>query len=325
MIIIVTIFLAIFTFILIYFISNFAKFSFVNIIYFSSISCLLIIGLIILLKVFFSISNIMKFVTEFENQNVSFERLSVFLKKYSLSNLFNILKDTINKEYSAAILKKQAEINYLESQISPHFLYNTLESIRGKAIVEGVDDIAEMTEALATFFRYSISQKGNIVTLEDELDNVDNYFIIQQYRFNNKFNISKIIYESDIKVLDCLLPKLTIQPIVENAIYHGLETKIGKGNITIRVTVTEERLILNIVDDGKGIPQAKLDVLNKSLTYGEDFECVNSRKNGIALTNVNERIKLNYGKQYGITVYSSLGFGTDVEIVLPLINNNGKI
>ena len=238
----------------------------------------------------------------------------------SLSNMLNQLKDSMDREYSAQILKKQAEINALQSQINPHFLYNTLESIRGQALVEGMDEIADMTEALSALFRYSISKRGNIVTLEDELRNVDNYFTIQQYRFNNKFSIAKILDENE-DVLEYKLPKLTIQPIVENAIYHGLETKLGKGNITIRVTATSMRLIINIVDDGIGMEKAKVDYLNESLNLGTDYFPVrdDSITPCIALINVNRRIKLNFGDQYGITVYSTPHVGTDVEIVLPLL------
>lgn len=257
----------------------------------------------------------------FARQEISFDELENNLGKFPFQTLLQLYKDTLDKKYSETILKKQAEINYLQSQINPHFLYNTLESIRGQAMVEGVDQIAEMTEALANFFRYSISRKGNMVTMEEEIKIVDNYLIIQQYRFNNKFNVTKILGEAT-EVLEYYLPKLTIQPIVENAIYHGLETKIGKGNITIRVTITGERMIIHIVDDGIGMPQDKLDVLNMSLNSGEDSnERINSKMTGIALINVNRRIKLNFGEKYGITVFSTLGFGTDVEIVLPLILN----
>jgi two-component system sensor histidine kinase YesM len=272
-------------------------------------------------SIFMPILEMEKLMIRFARQEISFDELENNLGKFPFQTLLQLYKDTLDKKYSETILKKQAEINYLQSQINPHFLYNTLESIRGQAMVEGVDQIAEMTEALANFFRYSISRKGNMVTMEEEIKIVDNYLIIQQYRFNNKFNVTKILGEAT-EVLEYYLPKLTIQPIVENAIYHGLETKIGKGNITIRVTITGERMIIHIVDDGIGMPQDKLDVLNMSLNSGEDSnERINSKMTGIALINVNRRIKLNFGEKYGITVFSTLGFGTDVEIVLPLILN----
>lgn len=237
----------------------------------------------------------------------------------SLNNMLSKLKDYTEREYTAQILKKQAEINALQSQINPHFLYNTLEALRGQALIEGVEQIANMTEALSTFFRYSISQKGNIVTLADELRNVDNYLIIQQYRFNNKFNIIKKLDDEDTNIMEYRLPKLTIQPIIENAIFHGLETKIGKGNITIKAYTTEKRLVIIVTDDGVGMVKAKLDKLNESLTSGILYspDNTNTRQSGIALINVNERIRLYFGNKYGITVSSTQGFGTSVEIVLP--------
>lgn len=232
------------------------------------------------------------------------------------------IKDSVDREYTALISKKQAEINALQSQINPHFLYNTLDSIRGQALFDGNRKIAQMTEALATFFRYSISWKGNIVTLADELKNVTNYITIQQFRFNNRFNIIKKISDEEF-IMNCRIPKLTIQPIIENAIYHGLETKEGKGEIVIRIMATDARLLINIVDNGIGIPDDLLDSLNESLSKELQLtEKHQPLKHGIALKNVNERIKLCFGEWYGITISSTVGVGTDVAITLPLITDD---
>lgn len=241
----------------------------------------------------------------------------------SLNSMVARLKDLINREYNAKILKKQAELNALQSQINPHFLYNTLDSIRGQALREGIESIEQMTRALSSLFRYSISHKDNLVSFGDELKNVDNYVMIQQFRFNNKFKVIKKIEDADENILDYKIPKLSIQPIVENAIYHGLEAKVGEGTITIRAYTTEKRLIISIKDDGVGIAQDKLETLNDSLTIGKD-ELLKDRgeeKSRIALLNVNERIKLFFGDDYGIVVYSTLGQGTTLEIVLPLIKD----
>jgi two-component system sensor histidine kinase YesM len=238
----------------------------------------------------------------------------------SLSSLLVQLKDSKDRELTTKVMKKQAEIDALQSQINPHFLYNTLEAIRGQAIVEGVDEIADMTEALSAFFRYSVSQRGSIVTLEDELKSVDNYFAIQYYRFGDRFSLVKLL-DDNADLLRYQLPKLTLQPIVENAIYHGLEGRIGKGCITIRVTVTNQRLIINVVDNGIGIEKSKLDELNDQLSQGIEYSAENHAiaSRGIAIVNVNQRIKLNFGESYGLWVYSTPDLGTDVEIGLPLI------
>lgn len=245
----------------------------------------------------------------------------------NLSRAFNKIivekvKESMDREYAALICKKQAEINALQSQINPHFLYNTLDSIRGQALIDGATEIADMTEALAVFFRYSISHKSNLVSLAEELKNVDNYMIIQQFRFSNKFNVIKK-NDADSEIMDCRMPKLTLQPIIENAIYHGLELLESEGTIVIRLTMTDQRLQIHITDNGNGIELPDLNRLNESLAEDIDFfsQSVQKKEGGIALKNVNDRIKLCFGNNYGITVYSTIGLGTDVEIVLPLVKD----
>lgn len=227
------------------------------------------------------------------------------------------LKNLIGREYSANIMKKQAELDALQSQINPHFLYNTLETIRGQAITEGAEDIEIMTKALSDLFRYSISKNRNLVRLEEELKNVENYLMIQQYRFNNKFIF---INNVDMDTLNYRVPKLLIQPIVENAVQHGLEIKEGKGTITISAYITEKRLIINIQDDGVGMSNNDVKKINDMLIKGQAVIEQSVSRTRIGLFNVNERIKLNFGENYGIRVYSAKDVGTNIEVVLPLIS-----
>lgn len=223
------------------------------------------------------------------------------------------------------VSKKQAEYLALQNQINPHFLYNTLEGIRSEALIAGVDSIAEMTEALSTFFRYTISQVNNLVTLEDELANIENYYYIQQFRFGDKLELNiEYVHDDDTDDSDILayrLPKLTLQPVVENSIYHGIEKKIGKGHLKIRITATKENLIIKISDDGMGIEPDKLKSLNDKLRVLslDDVNPKVSAKGGIAVMNVNNRIKLLFGENYGVYIYSQPGVGTDVEITLPVV------
>lgn len=229
------------------------------------------------------------------------------------------LKELSEREYAALIYKKQAELDSLQSQINPHFLYNTLESIRGQAVLDRADKIAKMTEALSAFFRYSIGRKGSIVQLTDELKNTDNYMLIQQFRFGEKISLQKIIPDGE-EALQGYLPKMTVQPIIENAIYHGLEMKEGKGRIILRVTLTGDRMLINVTDNGIGMEDEQVEKINASmdepihLSTGQDQ---NRKGKGIALKNVNDRIRLLYGEEYGIRVFSTLGEGTDVELRLP--------
>ncbi len=225
------------------------------------------------------------------------------------------------------VSKKQAEYLALQNQINPHFLYNTLEGIRSEALSLGVDSIAEMTEALATFFRYTISNVDHLVNLEDELANIENYYYIQQFRFGKKLqlNIQYACSEElhEMEILQYRLPKLTLQPVVENSIYHGIERKIGEGHLIIKISVTDSRLIIKVSDDGLGMEAERVKMLNeklKSLSL-DDVNPDIDRKGGIAIQNVNNRIKLLFGEEYGIHVYSQVEAGTDVEISLPLVKD----
>ena len=218
---------------------------------------------------------------------------------------------TISRQNSAA----------LQSQINPHFLYNTLDSIRGQALVENNIEIARMVEALAGFFRYSISRKGELVRLRDEIFNVQNYMKIQQYRFANRFLLEIEIEKEDEIAYECLVPRLIIQPIVENSINHGLKEMLDNCIIKIQVVLTNNNLILTISDNGDGIESDVLDEINNSIKSTEQFfekkPQSKSTGKGIALTNINKRIQLFFGEEYGLSLYSTKNVGTDVEILLP--------
>lgn len=220
--------------------------------------------------------------------------------------------------------KRQAQYLALQNQINPHFLYNTLESIRGEALIAGVDNIADMTEALAKFFRYTITKVENLVSVEEELDNCETYFLIQKYRFGNRLQLH-ILYEEENResIMNCKIPKLTLQPVLENSIIHGTELKIGTGNLTIQFEQTDRRLIIRISDDGVGMDEQTLAKLNRQLGGGGKALTENreEKKGGIALVNVNNRIHLLFGEEYGMHVYSIKGRGTDVEVTLPVVTS----
>ena len=150
--------------------------------------------------------------------------------------------------------KRQAQYLALQNQINPHFLYNTLESIRGEALIAGLSGVADMTEALAKFFRYTITNVENLVTVQDELDNCATYFLIQKYRFGERLQLH-IDYDSEDweDIMGCKIPKLTLQPILENSIIHGTELKVETGNLRIQFERTQDRLLVRISDDGVGM------------------------------------------------------------------------
>ncbi len=267
--------------------------------------------------------------------------LHLFITGYTIHGLFSqrvplspeieeVIKkvqEIMNTDELISATKKQAQYLALQNQINPHFLYNTLEGIRGETLNAGLDNVAKMTEALATFFRYTISNVENLVTLEDELTNVNNYYIIQRYRFGERLNLM-VDYdpEDELEILSYRLPKLTLQPIVENSIYHGIEKKMGKGTLRIKVETTATRLIITISDNGIGMPEERLQEINDKLhnTTLDYIKSDSEAHGGIAIVNVHNRIKLLFGEEYGICIYSTLDVGTDVEITLPLIKKDIK-
>lgn len=228
----------------------------------------------------------------------------------------------LDRQQVLQLSQKQAEFLALQNQINPHFLYNTLESIRGDALAAGMDNIADITEALSTFFRYTITETQNLVSLQEELDNVDNYFAIQKYRFGDKLLIQLDIRDDSSRILHLQCPKLFLQPIVENAIFHGLEKKKGCGIIIIRIELIDAEVHIEVSDNGIGMNEETLFALNQSLdrvSIGAIVEDQEKNKTGIALKNVCRRIKLLFGEQYGIHINSILGIGTNIEITLPII------
>lgn len=220
------------------------------------------------------------------------------------------------------IIKSQfgniTNLKALQSQINPHFLYNTLDSLRGELYMCDMPNLAQMVETLSELFRYSISQKEPLISLEAEIDNTEKYIRIMQFRFPNKFVLYKRFDDVADNVLGMQVPKMILQPIVENSINHGLEAKIGPGRIFIDITHTERTVCIRVDDDGVGIPADKLDNINTQLSKNESNYATDSvRGMGLALFNINSRIRLLYGEDYGVSVASSVGKGTQVQIMLP--------
>ena len=224
---------------------------------------------------------------------------------------------TKRREVSTALADTQAEIDALQSQINPHFLYNTLDAIRGQALIDDSPVIADMTEALSILFRYSISRTGNLVTLREEFRCIEKYLMIQQFRFSGKF---QYVRDVDPNLLSCLIPRLTLQPIVENAIYHGLETRPEGGIITLSLEQSGGYLVIRVSDNGIGMTESQLLAINEKLRVSTLVSVPLSSKkgSGIALGNVNRRIRLTFGDEYGLSVSSAPNIGTDVEILLPI-------
>ncbi len=241
--------------------------------------------------------------------------------------LFAQLQEIASPTKLFSLNKRQAQYLALQNQINPHFLYNTLESIRSEAMLAGLDDVASMTEALATFFRYSITKVESLVSVEEELQNCETYFSIQQYRFGERLKLEIVVSPEDREdIFRCRLPKLTMQPILENCIIHGTELKIGTGHLSIHLERTEKRLLIRISDDGIGMDEEALHRLNDKLGKGISLAMQEQEtKGGLALVNVDNRIRLLFGDEYGLHVFSIPGSGTDVEITLPAITSDREV
>ncbi len=228
----------------------------------------------------------------------------------SFNNMIDKIKDLMHQIVVEQEDKRKTELKALQAQINPHFLYNTLDSIIWMAEVNK-DEVVIMADALAKLFRLSLSKGAEIIPIEHEIEHVRNYLIIQSMRYSDKFDY-QINVSEDILKKNTL--KLILQPLVENSIYHGIKNKRQKGHIEIRGRQTENEIILEVIDDGIGMEQSKCEeILNSSGGNG--------RKgfNGVGVKNVNDRIKLYYGAEYGLKYTSVPGQGTTVEIRLPIL------
>lgn len=221
-----------------------------------------------------------------------------------------------NKDHDMEVLLKKAELTALQSQINPHFFYNTMEIVRGLAMNENVPKIAEIAEAISSQFRYTVNIRDVFSSFEEEIQNVEDYLLIQRYRFLDRFKLIKQFEDEEI-IMNIEIPKLIIQPVVENAIYHGLEKTTEPGVIKIEALITNNNFMIKISDNGVGMESVTLNDLNERLETGNLPEKDGSSNTGVALININERMKLYYGEQYGVTVFSTKGLGTTVILTFP--------
>lgn len=229
-----------------------------------------------------------------------------------LSKSFNImvakirqLMDQIMREQEA---KRISELDALQAQINPHFLYNTLDSIVWMAEKDKMQEVITMVTSLARLFRISISRGRTIITVEEELEHARNYLIIQKIRYKNKFTFD---IEASDEVLKCKTIKLILQPIIENSIYHGIEYMVDEGQIKIKAEKKDGMLLLEVSDNGLGImPNILKNILS--------FEPHSPKGSGVGVKNVHERIRLFHGKNYGLQIESEPEEGTTVRIWQPI-------
>ncbi len=232
--------------------------------------------------------------------------------EHSFNAMCAKLEEYIKNVYVFEIKTKTAELHALQAQIDPHFLFNTLESIRTTAQLNKDVQTAKMIHLLGNMFRWNIKMKGIIVDLKEEIDYVRSYIELQKLRYDNAFDVI-IHIESSALRLGVL--KLTLQPIVENALQHGMGEKVDGGLIVIEGRVSEKKLMLRVSDNGKGMDEAKAAEVTANLNKSHDENLSSS----IGLNNVHQRNSILFGDDCGLKIYSRVGEGTQVELMLPVM------
>lgn len=229
-----------------------------------------------------------------------------------LSKAFNLMVARIKQLMDQIIReqeeKRRSELKALQAQINPHFLYNTLDSIVWMNENHNYDGVTTMVAALARLFRVSISRGSEIIRVADELDHARSYLIIQKIRYKDKFDFS---IEAQAEALACKTLKLILQPMIENAIYHGITNLQEKGEIRITASIEDENVVFRVIDNGYGIKPKELKDIKL-------HESTNQHGSGVGIKNVDERIKLCYGNGYGLEIESELDVGTTVIIRIPV-------
>lgn len=224
------------------------------------------------------------------------------------------IETLIEKVYKMEISQKQAEIEFLKMQINPHFLYNTLDTISWMARSGGNNDISDMAVTLADLLRATIKQ-DSFITIDEELKSVRNYLFIQEYRFGDKVEAS---YQIDNLTRDYIIPNFILQPLVENAIIHGLEPKLGKGNLNIEIRMQEQGIFFCVSDDGVGMTPEEV-----RRTY-EQCERDDGRES-IGIKNVYRRLKIYYGAEGTLKIESAKDEGTKITFCLSLKKLNEQL
>ncbi len=222
------------------------------------------------------------------------------------NEMISRIADLTKKNVEEKLEQRKLQLDALQAQINPHFLYNTLDTIVWMAKIKKQQEIADLAMALAGFFRISLHKGDKLISVREELDFVKGFVLIEQTRFPDKF---ELFIDVDEELLDYMIFKIMIQPFVENAIKHGIAPKAGSGRITIRGRREENDLVFQIIDDGIGMEAAS--------TASRQGELVGLR--GYGIHNVNERIRLAYGEPYGVQIESTPDRGTTVTVRVPII------
>jgi len=224
-----------------------------------------------------------------------------------IENMVDRLIKQIEKNTEQEKQRRRTEFALLQAQINPHFLYNTLDTIVWLIESEEISEAVKMVASLSNYFRFSLSRGKNVITIEEEEQHVRSYLEIQQMRYRDLMD-----YEIDIpeQLKKYILPKLTLQPLVENALYHGIKNRRRKGFIRLTGREVNGRIILEVADEGRGMTEERLEEVRASLTEGTN--------EGFGLRTVHQRIQILFGPEYGLSLESTLDVGTKVIVTIPM-------
>ncbi|QUI24032.1 sensor histidine kinase [Vallitalea pronyensis] len=241
------------------------------------------------------------------------DELGVLIKGFN--SMTSKLNHLFNEVYRSKYQKKEAELKALQSQITPHFLYNTLNSIRCVAILQNAKTVSSMLGSLIELLQGTVGNKHVYITLEEEIQQVDHYVKLQQFRYNDAFSVT---YDLEDNVKQYKLPKLILQPLVENSLQHGLDLRGKEAHIGIQAFEKDGKLVIYVVDNGRGITVETVEkIFNGEMDKTRKFS-------GIGINNVDERIKLYFGDEYGLTYLLDEKSGTKAMIKLPIIMSDEK-
>ncbi|CAG5086157.1 Two-component sensor histidine kinase, ATPase/histidine kinase/DNA gyrase B/HSP90 domain protein [Thermobacillus xylanilyticus] len=241
---------------------------------------------------------------------------------YTYNSMLQRIDELVNKVQRSELLRKESAYKALQAQVKPHFLYNTLETIRMLAEANDDREVAELAYSFGQFMRYSLSSDHEQFRLSDEVRNIENYMKIQKTRLGSRLTYS-ISVEADIRQIPC--PQFILQPLVENCIVHGLSTIRRKGAIAIRITDDDNRVRVEISDNGAGMPEQRLEEIRRLLNNRLDIKEFSTQDSGLGIYNVSERIKTYYGEDSRLEVDSKPGEGTDFRLYLNKKGMNGHV
>ncbi|MEK5437765.1 sensor histidine kinase [Paenibacillus sp. NPDC058367] len=228
----------------------------------------------------------------------------------NINELMSEVQESNRQKNATQLKQNEIKFKMMASQINPHFLFNALESIRMKALVRGQADISQVVRLLGKMMRKNLEVGNGMISLQSELETVNSYLVIQKFRYDDRLTYELLV---DPKANPFQIPPLIIQPLVENCVIHGLENRIEGGMVRVEIRLEDSYLKVQVSDNGVGISKTRIQEIRKMLNNNDDYET-----NNIGMRNIHLRLQLTYGPQFGLTLASQIGFGTQISFAIPL-------